>query len=416
MGIKTLNPFLKDKCPDAFRDLPYSYFKGKRVAVDSDYVLTKLMSRAHKEIVNQTDVCIAEPDRQDIIKRWLYHLQEEINKFLKFGITLIFVFDGIYIDEKSETQTKRRESKQKLVNAAQEMKDKVLELDELERTPQMITELRKKMHHLGKVHSEEKDLVKEILKAAGFPVLMATGEGEKLCAMMGIEGLVDAVYSKDSDVIAMGCPVSFGDEAGWVYNKESGRTEMAVKSIFFKPILGALNMEYETFLDLCIMAGCDFNSNIPQLAVKKAYKLLSEHKNIDELPSGYDEKKKILNHVRCREIFSREKAKDICQTELELNMNKKIDEVILKQNGLTEWISELRNYYSNFPEPSNIFIEKIPSQKSSNLRMRIINNKKIPNDNNIPKQVASPKKIKQDTIVSLNTQQLENYKIRMQIE
>ncbi len=52
MGIKSLNPFLKEKCPEAFKDLPYSYFRGKRVAVDSDNVLRKLMSRAHKEVVN----------------------------------------------------------------------------------------------------------------------------------------------------------------------------------------------------------------------------------------------------------------------------------------------------------------------------------------------------------------------------
>ena len=56
MGISSLNPFLREKCPEAFKDLPYSYFRGKRVAVDSDNVLRKLMSRSHKEIVNKTDV------------------------------------------------------------------------------------------------------------------------------------------------------------------------------------------------------------------------------------------------------------------------------------------------------------------------------------------------------------------------
>jgi hypothetical protein len=108
MGIKNLNQFLKEKCPEAFKDIPYSYFKGKRVAVDSDNVLRKLMARAHKEIVNQTDVCSKEPDRKQILERWLYHVREEINKFLKYGITLIFVFDGSYIDEKSETQREKR--------------------------------------------------------------------------------------------------------------------------------------------------------------------------------------------------------------------------------------------------------------------------------------------------------------------
>src|SRR5579883_859929 len=111
MGIKTLNPFLKKLCPNAFRDIPYSYFKGKRVAVDADNVLRKLMSRAYKEIVNQTDVCVNEPNREKIFNKCLYHLKEEIIKFIRFGISLVFVFDGKYIDEKSDTQTKRRETK-----------------------------------------------------------------------------------------------------------------------------------------------------------------------------------------------------------------------------------------------------------------------------------------------------------------
>ena len=416
MGIKNLNQFLKEKCPEAFKDIPYSFFRGKRVAVDSDNVLRKLMARAHKEIVNQTDVCSKEPDRKQIVERWLYHIREEINKFLKHGITLIFVFDGAYIDEKSETQLKRREAKQKMVDSAVEMKNKVLEVDELERTPQMITELRKKMHHLGNIQPEEKELVCNLLKALGFPVLFATEKGEKLCAMLSIEGMVSATYSKDSDIVAMGCPLSFNDEAGWVYNSESGRTEMSVKSMLFKPILSSLEMEYSTFLDLCIMSGCDFNSNIHLLGVKKAYKLLLEHKSIDNLPSSYDEKKKILNHIRCREIFSRQKARDICKSDIILDINRNIDEKFLKDNGLEDWAEEIKEYYRDFPVPSNVFIERVPSQSSSRIKLKVVSKEselkeeKEEKKKEIPEQKASPKKLTLKTVKSLNAQQLERFK------
>jgi len=425
MGIKNLNQFLKEKCPEAFKDIPYSYFKGKRVAVDSDNVLRKLMARAHKEIVNQTDVCTKEPDRKQILERWLYHVREEINKFLKHGVTLIFVFDGSYIDEKSETQLKRREAKKKMVDSAEEMKRKLLEVDELERTPQMITDLRKKMHHLGNILPEEKELVCKILKALGFPILFATEEGEKLCAMLAIEGMVDSVYSKDSDVLAMGCPLCFNDEAGWVYNVESGRTEMSVKSVLFKPILAALEMEYSTFLDLCIMSGCDFNSNIHLLGVKKAYKLLLDCKSIDNLPEKFNEKKEILNHIRCREIFSRQKAKDICKSELVLNINTKIDVEVLNElavlKDLQSWVDEVKEYYRDFPKPSNVFIQKIPSQSSSRIKLKVVDkdvkkevSKNDKKETKIPEQVASPKKIKEKTIKELNNRQLERYKEKIE--
>ena len=417
MGIKSLNPFIREKCPQAFRDLPYSYFYGKRVAVDANNVLMKLMSRSHKEIVNQTDVCSKEPDRKAIVERWLHHLREEVIKFVRYGITLIFVFDGAYIDEKSETQKKRRDDKIKRISDAESLKTQVLELDELERTPAMVTELRKKMHHLGTITSEDKELAIDILQKMGFPVLFAVEEGEKLCAMLCIEGRVDAVYSRDTDIVAMGCPLSFSEEAGWVYNSNTQKTELSLKCTFFKPILAALEIEYPTFLDLCIMSGCDFNSNIYRLGINTAYKLLKNCKSIEALPEKYQDKIEILNHIRCREIFSRQYSKDICNFEISLNM----DLNSIKQNEsdplLEDWITDLKPLYSNFPIPSDMFIEKTPSLSSSIVRLKILNKNSEPEQTDLlPTSKASPKKLTRNMISSLSAQQISNYKNKLQIK
>lgn len=416
MGIKNLNPYLKKECPEAFKDIPYSYFKGKRIAVDSDNILMKLMSRSHKEVVNMTNVCAEEPDRKLILERWLGHIKDEILKFLKFGITLIFVFDGAYIDEKSATQLKRRSEKQKRINEASELKKKILETDILERTPQMITELRKKMHHLGSIKTEEKELIFKFLSQIGFPVLYATGEGEKLCAMLCIEGKVDGVYSRDSDIVAMGCPMSLGEEAGWIYNPVAQRTEMALKCTVFKPILRDLKMEYETFLDLCIMSGCDFNSNIDRIGVSKSAKLLSKYKSIDNLPESYKDKKDILNHVRCREIFKREKTENICKSELILDINRKPDCLsFLKEHNIEYWL-EIVEYYENLPYPSDDFIEKPPSFSSSRIKLKI--KQEIPEQKSpkIPEQKASPNRVTKKMTLSLNQQRIEKYKEKLGIK
>ncbi|NIO45179.1 MAG: hypothetical protein GTN36_06555, partial [Candidatus Aenigmarchaeota archaeon] len=71
------------------------------------------------------------------------------------------------------------------------------------------------------IKPEDKEMIIDILKNLGFPVLKATEEGEKLCSMLCIEGKVDAVYSRDTDVVAMGCPISFNEEAGWLYNTKT---------------------------------------------------------------------------------------------------------------------------------------------------------------------------------------------------
>jgi 5'-3' exonuclease len=445
MGIKLLNQLLREKCPDAFIDLPYSYFRGKRVAWDCDNILRKLMSRAHKEIVNRTDVCTQELDRNEILRCWLGHVKDEIIKFLKFGITPIFVFDGTYIEAKSDTQDKRRKEKQKRIKEAEECKNKILLLDELERTPQMVTELRKKMQNLGNIQTSEREFCMQLFKACGFPVLQATEEGEKLCAMLCIEGYIDCVYSRDTDLTAMGCPLVFGEEAGWIYNKETKRSEMSVKCVNFKPILSALQMEYPTFLDLCIMSGCDFNSNIYNLGVKKAHKLLLQYKSIDALPAQYDEKKKILNHVQCREIFKRQKSKDICVGDIILDMKYNIDfsELTEKYNkeinvyDVNDWKLELPGYFIDFPKPSQIFLEKAPSLASSRIRLCVVRDnvereegKKEDRKNEmkqdipftplpglnvsgnfeeklIPKQKVSPKQINNNIISNLNTLQLQ---------
>lgn len=448
MGIKSMLQFLRKKCPEAFKDLPYSFFSGKRVAIDSNNVLIKLMSRAHKEVINQTDVCIHEPDRKLIVERWHEHIKEEIVTFMSFGITPIFVFDGAYIDEKGPTQKKRRDEKAKRVREAEEMKKKVLEMDELERTPQMITDLRKKMHHLGTVSKEEWQNIREILSSLGFPVLQATGEAEKLCAMLCIEGKVSSVLSTDSDLVALGCPLSCSGLAGWIYNPESKKTEMSLKCTFFKPILAALEIEYSTFLDLCIMSGCDFNDNIPRLGVATAYKILKKCESIENLPAKYDDKKEILNHVRGREIFKRENSKDICLGEIVLNLRGISSNQ--STNNLNAWIETLAPYYENFPKPSDVYVEKIPSLKTSLVKMKIIGNqikteisgaeglegaegvevlegvegaeglkdaaeKIILKNNhsdslpNIPKQEPSPVKMKANVISSLAAQQLARF-------
>ena len=406
MGINNLLPFLREKCPEAFQNIPYSRFKGKRVAVDSDNVLRKLMSRAHKEVVNETDVCAQEPDRKAIVDRWLFHLKEELTKYINHGINLVFVFDGAYIEEKSATQIKRREEKQKRIREAEELKSQIMALDPLERTPQMVTDLRKKLHHLSTISKEERCLVQRLLRALGIPVLVATGEGEKLCAMLCIEGYVSGVYSRDSDLVAMGCPVFFSEEAGWIYNPATDRTEQSLKSVCFKPILGRLGLEYSTFLDMCIMAGCDFNSNIYRVGVATSYKLLKQCHSIENLPEKYADKVQILNHIRCREILSAETAKEISQDELEIDVTKKVDMTVLGELGVADWGHQFRIMYSDFPDVQTRRIQSLPSLASSRLSLAIGGNPVI------PQQQASPEKAPRNLAQNLANQQLLKLRLK----
>jgi len=394
MGIKGLNAFLRKECPEAFITLPYSYFYGKRIAIDSDNLLMKLMSRAQKEIVDKTDVATKEPDREEVIEKWIYHIKNFITDWLKNGAHPIFVFDGKHLQEKSMTQKKRKKEKTKRKNQYELMKNKISMIDELERTPDMINTLRKLLNSLGSVYKDDKEMIKELLIAAGIPVITAKADAERLCAMLCIEGKVSGVYSRDTDLIAYGCPLIINEEAGFSYNSKKEKIEPSVKCTVFKPVLSKLKLEYNSFLDLCIMAGCDYNDNIPHLGIGKSYNILKEYKTIDNLPEKYhikskcvrkdhenclrinqdfQDQTKCLNHVKCRDIFKHVKCNIVSETKIILNIDKNLSRDKLEFFNIDHWIDELLPLYNNLPEPKDIYIRRNPSLAHSLIKLKIVN-------------------------------------------
>lgn len=388
MTIKGLLPFLRDNCPGAFIELEKSKFRGSRVAIDADNILHKFMSTAHRDVVNSTDVCTTEPDRDEIIKKWLIRIKKFVLDLLHNGTIPLFIFDG---DKravaKTKTRAKRRESKQKQIDKMEELKAKILKLDLLERTPDMTTELRKKMQNLGFVCKEDKEIAMAVLSGIGIPVMKATGEAEKLCAMLCIEGKVAAVYSNDSDLVAFGCPLTISGVEGYSYNPVSGFSEETYKCYLFKPVLASLNMDYKTFLDLCIMSGCDFNDNIFRVGIKTSFKILKECKSIDDLPEKYTDRVKCLKHLLCRNILGSNTSEEVCEDELILNINTDLSDSRdrLEVYNVEDWITDFAPLYKNIRHPSNNFIVRKPSLNRSKVRLRITNSNEI-TDKNIVKK------------------------------
>jgi Holliday junction resolvase YEN1 len=64
----------------------------------------------------------------------------------------------------------------------------------------------------GKIDYQQRDLLKEVLRHLGVPYHEAPGEAEAECARMQIVGMVDAVWSQDSDCIMFGCTLWIRDD------------------------------------------------------------------------------------------------------------------------------------------------------------------------------------------------------------
>ncbi|KAH7384236.1 hypothetical protein DE146DRAFT_769964 [Phaeosphaeria sp. MPI-PUGE-AT-0046c] len=64
----------------------------------------------------------------------------------------------------------------------------------------------------GKIDYRARDLLKEVLRHLGIPYHEAPGEAEAECARLQILGLVDAVWSQDSDCLMFGCTTWIRDD------------------------------------------------------------------------------------------------------------------------------------------------------------------------------------------------------------
>lgn len=289
MGIQNFNKFLEKKVPNAFFKLPISELSGKRIAIDANGWMYANMKVARKKVVAVTNITKEQLNEKEVKKQWYLMLIDFILTWQSQNITPIWVFDGEYPAEKADEQKKRSDSKK-----ATKAKIETL-YEQLNNGNQtVINDLRKNLINYIKFTSEDFDSLKSVLTNVGVPVLQAKGEGEKLCSMLCIDGKVAGVWTTDTDALIYGCPL--------IINRFTAKNQKrTVDCVRLDQILIGLNMSPHTFVDLGIMSGCDYNTNMEDIAVARSYKLLQQYHFIEFLPRNYDIQ--CLNHHRCRTLF-----------------------------------------------------------------------------------------------------------------
>jgi 5'-3' exonuclease len=141
-------------------------------------------------------------------------------------------------------------------------------------------------------------LLIDFLKEFGFPVIISKHDAEQTCSSLSIEGKVEGVFSTDSDTLTFGSSLLITD-----FIREDSK--IMLSCIDLNIILIKLNFSFETFVDLCIMCGCDFNERIYGIGPKKSLNLLIIHENIENIPNLDITP---LNLDSCREIFKYSKS------------------------------------------------------------------------------------------------------------
>ena len=119
-------------------------------------------------------------------------------------------------------------------------------------------------------------------------------------------------------------------------------------------ILTKLGMNYEEFVDFCILCGCDYTCKIPRLGNETAYKFIKDEKlNIEGILEKYVGETSVykkfvmpnnFDYNSARYLLKNEKNKNISFNVINRDFRKKINDITINER---EFIKNLTNYSMN---------------------------------------------------------------------
>jgi flap endonuclease-1 len=301
MGIQDLSKFIKDNHSSVIEEVSLNMFAYKKVAVDISIYMCGFKA------MNGDD--------------WLFPFVKMISVLREHNIHPIIVYDTASPLEKMKEKEKRSDSREKTASRITALESAILSYETDGVIDPILTELQTKANVNGIVNllgetklnmtsirnSVDKmkrqvftvtkadfDKTRELFTILKVPWINAKMEAETLCAQLCINGLVDAVLSDDTDVLAYGAPVFI--------SKIDYKTRTC-RYIQYDKVLTDMGLTSEQFLEFCIMCGCDYNSRIPKVGPVNALKQIVKFGNIDEYAKETGVNVDCLNHVRVREMF-----------------------------------------------------------------------------------------------------------------
>lgn len=329
MGISDFYPTFKEFTPESFQTVSFSSLAGWRVAVDTSIFLFKYVKSSGDDDI------VAATERGEYRRKWLDGFIDFVVTLKRSGIIPTFVFDGPNppIEKQLEQQRRRDEFakiKARSEKLAELIEDVAFKVDERyasldEKTQARIGEILPSVDctnspalilkdlvdaqtrlakHSTPITKEHTVIAKEFLDIIGVGWIQADGEAEGLCSYLAVRGDVHAVMSEDTDVFLYGSP--------YLISKIDVAKNMCCVSRLSDIIDGA-ELTPETFRDMCIMMGVDYNERCKGLVPGKkksgpigpkgAYQLVKTFGTIENFVQHLDNGGECLKWKRCREIF-----------------------------------------------------------------------------------------------------------------
>ncbi|XP_030801893.1 exonuclease 1 [Camarhynchus parvulus] len=249
MGIQGLLQFIKEAAEPSH----VKKYKGMAVAVDTYCWL-------HKGAY----ACAEKLARGEPTDFYVAFCMKLVHMLLSFGIKPILVFDGCTLPSKKEVEKARRERRQ-----ASLLKGK-----------QLLQEgrLSEARECFGRSVNITHAMAHEVIKAAraqGVDCIVAPYEADAQLAYLNKIGMVQAIITEDSDLLAFGCKKVF-----LKIDKFGNGLEIDQTRLGNCKQLGNVFTE-EKFRYMCILSGCDYLPSIHGIGLAKACKLLKLANNPD---------------------------------------------------------------------------------------------------------------------------------------
>ena len=235
MGIRNLNRFIQQRCPETPTRIHLRDLSGKRIAVDTSIYMYRYSGEG----------------------ALLENMYLMASVFRHYNIHAVFIFDGPPPPQKTdliELRRKKKDIAKKQYDAlATIMKEKKragyasVETTEIDDIEDSMRELKKQFVRLRDCDIAN---VKELLVSFGFATIDAEGEADVLCAKLSLKKRVDACLSDDTDMFVYGCPVVL---------RHISLLNHSVVSYDTREILKKLSLTQQEFKMMCVVCGTDYS-------------------------------------------------------------------------------------------------------------------------------------------------------------
>lgn len=253
MGIKKMLKFLNTNYPNVIKNINDEDLNGKKIAIDISILLYQVVIAIRNSGADMFN-------NQGEISSHILGLFNKTINLLKMNITPIYVFDGKPPKFKLDTINNRKEIKQKANDKLTTDGDNMNDED--------VIKYFKRTVHISKTQIDE---CIELLEIMGIPYIIAPEEADSQCAELVKCGIADGVLTDDMDILTFGSNKIYRNLTS--YKKD--------KMIIMKDVvLNELQLNYEQFVELCILFGCDYCDRLRDIKPEIIYNYFMKTKNL----------------------------------------------------------------------------------------------------------------------------------------